>query len=96
MGSKPAKIVTEDQAPLAAQAANERPFRDELLEVAKERKGHSKRGMRALANKLFDAAEEGDVTAIREIGDRIDGKPTKFAAGEGDKQIIIVLKSFAA
>lgn len=33
--------------------------------------------LRALAEKLIARAEEGDVTALKEIGDRMDGKPTQ-------------------
>ena len=33
--------------------------------------------LRALADKLIDAAMEGDVTALKEIGDRIEGKPAQ-------------------
>lgn len=28
-----------------------------------------------LANALLDAAEQGDIQALRELGDRLDGKP---------------------
>ena len=31
--------------------------------------------LRKLADTLFDVAEAGDVAAMREIGDRLDGKP---------------------
>ena len=30
--------------------------------------------MRALAEKLVKAAEDGDVVALKEVGDRVDGK----------------------
>jgi hypothetical protein len=33
--------------------------------------------LRSLAEKLIARAEEGDVTALKEIGDRMDGKPTQ-------------------
>lgn len=31
--------------------------------------------LRAIADKLIDLAEEGDIQAIKELGDRLDGKP---------------------
>lgn len=43
--------------------------------------------LRALAEKLIARAEEGDVTALKEIGDRIDGKPTQTIAGDADRPL---------
>lgn len=39
-------------------------------------------GLTALAGKLVEAAESGDMTALREIGDREDGKPAQTIAGD--------------
>lgn len=36
-----------------------------------------------IANRLVEAASEGDVTAIKEIGDRMDGKPTQAVEASG-------------
>lgn len=33
--------------------------------------------LRAAAEKLVELAEQGDVAALRELGDRIDGKPAQ-------------------
>lgn len=33
--------------------------------------------LRRIALKVFQMAEEGDMSAIREIGDRLDGKPVQ-------------------
>ncbi len=40
--------------------------------------------LRSLADKLISRAEEGDVTALKEIGDRMEGKPAQsvILAGE--------------
>ena len=35
--------------------------------------------LRALADKLIEKAAEGDVPALRELGDRLDGKPHQSA-----------------
>lgn len=40
--------------------------------------------LRSLADKLIERAEQGDVTALKEIGDRLDGKPTQIIAGDPD------------
>lgn len=39
--------------------------------------------LRALADKLVSVALDGDVTALREIGDRLDGKPAQAITGPG-------------
>jgi len=40
--------------------------------------------LRRIAEKLLDKAEEGEIAAIKEIGDRLDGKPTQVIAGPGE------------
>lgn len=50
----------------------QKPFADALrLEISA---GNGPRRLRAIARKLIDMAEGGDLQAIREIGDRLDGK----------------------
>jgi hypothetical protein len=36
------------------------------------------RRLRMIADALLDKAAEGDVSAIRELGDRLDGKPAQM------------------
>jgi len=43
--------------------------------------------LRKIADKLLDMAEEGDLGAIKELGDRIDGKPTQTIAGDKDNPL---------
>jgi hypothetical protein len=43
--------------------------------------------LRELAEKLIDRALEGDVTALKEIGDRIDGKPAQMIQGDPDNPL---------
>lgn len=45
-----------------------------------------KKKLRALADKLVEKALEGDVSAIKEIGDRIDGKPKQQIEHSGDQE----------
>ena len=69
--------------PTGIQGPRQKPFRDALrLELAAaEGKRH---GLRHLAAKLVRRAESGDVYAIREIADRIDGKVAQAIIG-GDE-----------
>lgn len=41
--------------------------------------------LRAIAEKLLDKASEGDVAAIKELGDRIDGKAAQAVMLAGDE-----------
>lgn len=43
--------------------------------------------LRAAAEKLLDAAAAGEAWAIKELGDRLDGKPAQAIALSGDVSI---------
>lgn len=43
-----------------------------------------KKKLRVLANKLVDKAIEGDVAAIKEVADRMEGKPVQQQILSGD------------
>jgi hypothetical protein len=43
--------------------------------------------LRRIAEKLAEKAEEGDLAAIREIADRLDGKPTQQVVDRRDAPI---------
>jgi len=50
----------------------QKPFADALrLEIGA---GNDPRRLRAIARKLIEMAEGGDLQAIKEVGDRLDGK----------------------
>ena len=63
----------------------EKPFRDALrMELAAAGEDH--KVLRGIAARLIAMAESGDMQAIKEIGDRIDGKPaqsTELSGPEG-------------
>jgi hypothetical protein len=52
----------------------EKPFTDALRVALLSGGG---RRLRMIADKLADKAEQGDIQAIREIADRLDGKPAQ-------------------
>lgn len=58
-------------------------FKDALTVAIKRTEG-DKTELAAIAEALVKKAKEGDVPAIREIGDRLDGKPTQPIAGDDD------------
>lgn len=46
--------------------------------------------LRRMASKLVDLALDGDVMAIREISDRIEGKPVQMISGDPDGSPLVV------
>ena len=46
-----------------------------------------------VAEALFKKAEDGDIAAIRELGDRIDGKAEQTITGDSDQPITIIVKT---
>lgn len=48
--------------------------------------------LRRLAEKLFDQAEEGNIAAIKEIGDRLEGKPAQTISGDPDNPLTVISK----
>ena len=40
--------------------------------------------LRSLAERLIARAEEGDVSALKELGDRLDGRPSQIVEGTGE------------
>lgn len=45
--------------------------------------------LQEIADKLIELAIEGDMQAIKELGDRIDGKVAQIIAGDSDNPIAI-------
>jgi len=51
--------------------------------------------LRSLADRLIARAEEGDTSALKEIGDRLDGKPAQAITGaDGDALRVIIRASY--
>ena len=46
-----------------------------------------------VAEALFRKAEDGDIAAIRELGDRIDGKAEQTISGDSDQPITIIVRT---
>lgn len=75
--------------------SHDKPWADAIRRALLANDGQK---LRALAEKLVERGVGGDVAAIREIGDRIDGKPKQEVAAEvkGDLKVEIVRFSKAA
>lgn len=63
----------------------DKPFRDALrMEITALQADGDKRGLRRLARALIEKGEDGDVQAIREIADRLDGKVPQAVVGDSE------------
>jgi len=47
------------------------------------------KALREMAEALFLKASEGDIAAIKEIGDRLDGKPAQVLAGDSENPLVL-------
>ena len=65
-------------------AASRKPFRDALrLEITAA--GEDSKALRDVAAKLLEMARSGDMQAIKELADRVDGKVAQPLAGEDNE-----------
>ena len=71
----------------------EKPFNDALRIALR---GDPRR-LRRIAEKLTEKAEEGDLAAIRELADRLDGKPAQAQvhSDAGGKPIQVIIRRVA-
>ena len=83
-------------APLGNQnAAKDRVWRAAVLRALERRSRVDQvAGLDAIADKLLDACEAGDMQALKELGDRLDGKPKQQieASGEGGGPLVLMWK----
>jgi hypothetical protein len=54
------------------------------LEKRDQSRADGKKEIDALADKLIDLVAEGDLAALKEFGDRLDGKPAQAIVGDDD------------
>ena len=78
----------------AAGSKPDKLWRDALLRAVKRRakgKGASQR-LELIADKCVEGALDGDMQAIKEIGDRLDGKPTQAIAADPEQPNRLVVE----
>ena len=61
----------------------EKPFRDALLMEIKAA-GEEHKALRAIAKTLLQKADGGDMMAIKELADRVDGKVPQAVVGDDE------------
>lgn len=60
------------------------------LEIREKSRIDGKREIDALAEKLIDLVAGGDLGALKEFGDRLDGKPAQAIVGDPDAPLEFV------
>jgi len=81
--------MAERGAPLGNNnATKNKPWRDALEKELTGNKNAAK--LRKLARKMIEEAEEGNMQALKEIGDRLDGKPAQSIEGPGNGGEIVI------
>ena len=74
-------------------ATRARVWRD-AIDRAIERRGANKtraEALDALAEKLLAKCDEGDMAALKELGDRLEGRPTQIIGGESDAPLRAII-----
>lgn len=82
-------MATRGAQPGNRNAARGKEWRDALRRALAQYENDTvKRGeaLLAIANKLLDACMRGEMDAIRELGNRLDGKPAQSIIGAGDHE----------
>lgn len=64
-----------------------------LHREAKDADGNVTKKLRLVADKLIELALEGDVVAIKEINDRVDGKTAQPVVGDPNQPVRIVVET---
>jgi len=72
---------------LAKRADHKRPkiFTAALIAALKKTDSEDVEAIQRIADKLVALAAAGDVSAIKEVADRCEGKPPQFSTGDADE-----------
>lgn len=82
----------------AAKGKQWRAAIERALEARTASRVDGKKELDAVAEKLVEAAGSGDISALRELGDRLDGKPHQSSdvSVEGGEGLLAVLAGMKA
>jgi hypothetical protein len=72
-------------------AWSEKRFREALQAAVTEEGAGGHKRLRNIAEQLVRAAEGGDIQAIKEVADRLDGKPAQTVVGDDEADPIRVI-----
>jgi hypothetical protein len=84
-------LVNQMANPTSRGQQRDKPFRDALrMEIAAAQDADDKRSLRRIARALLDKAADGDVQALREVADRMDGKVAIAVGGDEELGPILI------
>ena len=83
---------TLDARMIGLDAKTGKLWRDAIRVAAHREAEDGRKEIEHIAEKLVQLAKEGDVSAIKELGDRIDGKAVQAIAGDDDNPLTFVQK----
>ncbi len=67
-------------------AVRNKPWKDALRRALARKSGSVNKGLNYIADQVLDAAIKGDVWAIREVSERMDGKAAQEQILTGDEE----------
>ena len=71
----------------------EKIWRDAVMRAVKRvQKGDTTKPLERLADQLVQEGLAGNVVALKEIGDRLDGRPAQTVAGDPDQPMELVVR----
>lgn len=70
----------------------EQKFRDALNHVLMDSKDGPNARLRRLVDRMVKEAEKGEAWAIKEVADRLDGKPAQAIVGDEDNPLTMIHK----
>lgn len=70
--------------PLGINGSEKKPWADAIRRALARRAEGKLADINALADRLIDSALAGELPALKELGDRLDGKPAQTIAGDPD------------
>ena len=83
-------------APVGNQNARKRHWSTAIESAVLEKDARTKRyRLHAIAGKLIEMAEDGDIQAMKEIGDRLDGKPHQSIDATVDGSLTVEVLKFS-
>lgn len=86
-------MAAEGGQPGNQNAARGRVWRDAINRaLAKRSRVDQVHALDALAEKLLAKCDEGDMQALKELGDRIEGKPSQPLSGDEDNPVRVISK----
>jgi hypothetical protein len=81
-------------APLGNKNGLKKPWKAAIERaLANRSKYEGVQELERLAEKLLDKAAEGDLGALKELGDRMDGKPAQTIQGTDGGAITVIMQS---